>query len=52
LVAAIMTVQSFETPKNHGHLLDDVPALLVLAELLRLFSQTALSTRSWLSARK
>ena len=32
--AAIMTVQAFETPENHGHLFGDVPALLVVAVLL------------------
>lgn len=32
--AAIMIVQSFEAPANHGHLLGDVPALLVVAILL------------------
>ncbi len=32
--AAIMTVQSFEAPENHGHLLGDVPALLIVAVLL------------------
>ena len=29
--AAIMAVQSFETAENHGHLIGDVPALLVVA---------------------
>jgi hypothetical protein len=32
--AAIMAVQSFEGPANHGHLLGDVPALLFVAVLL------------------
>jgi hypothetical protein len=32
--AAIMTVQAFEVPENHGHLFGDVPALLVVAVLL------------------
>jgi uncharacterized protein DUF6632 len=32
--AAIMTVQSFEAPENHGHLIGDVPALLFVAVLL------------------
>jgi hypothetical protein len=32
--AAIIAVQSFEAPENHGHLVDDVPALLVVAILL------------------
>ena len=31
---AIMAVQSFEMPENHGHLLGDVPALLVVAVVL------------------
>jgi len=32
--AAIMAVQAFEAPENHGHLLGDVPALLIVAVLL------------------
>lgn len=32
--AGIMAYQSFEAPENHGHLLGDVPALLVVAVLL------------------
>jgi hypothetical protein len=32
--AAIMAVQSFEMPENHGHLLGDVPALLVVGVVL------------------
>jgi hypothetical protein len=32
--AAIMLMQSFEAPENHGHLLGDVPALLFVAVLL------------------
>src|SRR5579862_4752801 len=32
--AAIMTVQSFEAPENHGHLIGDVPALIFVAVLL------------------
>ena len=32
--AAIMTAQAFEAPENHGHLLGDVPALLIVAALL------------------
>jgi uncharacterized protein DUF6632 len=31
---AIMTVQSFEAPENHGHLIGDVPALLIVAVVL------------------
>ena len=33
---AIMAAQSFEGPENHGHLLGDVPALLIVAVLLAL----------------
>ncbi len=36
--AAIMTVQSFEAPEHHGHLLGDVPALLFVAVLLALLT--------------
>ncbi len=32
--AAIMLVQSFEGPENHGHLVGDVPALLIVAAVL------------------
>jgi hypothetical protein len=32
--AAIMLMQSFEAPENHGHLLGDVPALIFVAVLL------------------
>lgn len=32
--AAIMTVQSFEAPENLGHLIGDVPALLIVALIL------------------
>ena len=45
--AAIMTVQSFEAPENHGHLLGDVPALLFVAVLL-----AALTPRGGLAARR
>lgn len=30
----IMTLQSFSTPENHGHLLGDVPALFIVAAVL------------------
>jgi len=30
----IMAIQSFELPENHGHLLGDVPALLIVAVVL------------------
>jgi hypothetical protein len=29
-----MAIQSFEMPENHGHLLGDVPALIVVAAAL------------------
>ena len=29
-----MAFQSFERPENHGHLLGDVPALLIVAVVL------------------
>jgi hypothetical protein len=29
--AAIMGIQSFESPQNHGHLVGDVPALIIAA---------------------
>ena len=32
--AAIMSVQAFEAPENHGHLIGDIPALLIVAILL------------------
>ena len=32
--AAIMAIQSFEAPQNHGHLVGDVPALLIVAIVL------------------
>lgn len=32
--AAIMAVQSFEGPGNHGHLVGDVPALFIVAAVL------------------
>jgi hypothetical protein len=31
---AIMLMQSFEMPENHGHLMGDVPALIVVAIVL------------------
>jgi hypothetical protein len=45
--AAIMTVQSFEAPENHGHLIGDVPALIFVAVLLG-----ALTPRGTLAARR
>jgi len=32
--AGIMAIQSFEAPENHGHLVGDVPALLIVAIVL------------------
>jgi hypothetical protein len=32
--AAIMALQAFETPANYGHLIGDVPALLIVAVVL------------------
>lgn len=32
--AVIMLFQSFETPENYGHLIGDVPALIIAAALL------------------
>ncbi len=45
--AGIMLVQSFEMPENHGHLLGDVPALIVVAVLL-----AALTPRGVAAARR
>ena len=45
--AAIMAVQSFEAPENHGHLLGDVPALIFVAVLL-----AVLTPRGSLSERR
>jgi hypothetical protein len=36
--AAIMGVQSFESPQNHGHLVGDVPALIIAAVALALLT--------------
>jgi len=36
--AAIMAVQFFEMPENHGHLLGDVPALTIAAVVLALLT--------------
>src|SRR5215467_2923022 len=42
----IMAFQSFEMPENHGHLIGDVPALLIVAAVLGLLTprHAALST--------
>ena len=45
--AAIMTVQAFAAPENHGHFLGDVPALLIVAVLLGV-----LTPRGVLAARR
>lgn len=34
----IMLVQSFEMPENHGHLIGDVPALIVVAIVLAMLT--------------
>jgi hypothetical protein len=44
--AAIMLVQSFEMPENHGHLLGDVPALIVVAVLLGVLTPRRVATRT------
>src|ERR1700732_4938324 len=36
--AAIMGLQSFESPQNHGHLVGDVPALIIAAVVLALLT--------------
>jgi hypothetical protein len=36
--AGIMALQSFERPENHGHLLGDVPALLIVAVVLAILT--------------
>jgi hypothetical protein len=33
-----MALQSFEGPENHGHLLGDVPALLIVALVLAILT--------------
>jgi hypothetical protein len=43
--AAIMTVQSFEAPENHGHLIGDVPALIFVAVLLAVLTPRGESAR-------
>lgn len=44
--AAIMTVQSFQMPREHGHLLGDVPALVLLGVALIAFAPPARAIRS------
>ncbi|HYA34433.1 MAG TPA: DUF6632 domain-containing protein [Candidatus Binataceae bacterium] len=42
----IMAVQSFEGPENHGHLLGDVPALIVVAVVLAILTPRASQSRA------
>lgn len=44
--AGIMTVQALEAPAEHGHLMGDIPALVIVAVLLAIFTPrtTALET--------
>jgi len=44
--AAIMAIQSFEMPENHGHLLGDVPALIVVAVALAALTPRATRARA------
>ena len=44
--AAIMAVQSFEAPENHGHLLGDVPALIFVAVLLAALTPRGTAVRT------
>ena len=44
--AAIMAFQSFANPQNHGHLLGDVPALLIVAVLLAILTPRSERPRS------
>ena len=43
--AAIMLMQSFEAPENHGHLLGDVPALIFVAVLLAVVTPRGAAAR-------
>ena len=43
--AAIMAVQSFVNPMHRGHLLGDVPALLVVAAVLALLTPRSLTAQ-------
>jgi uncharacterized protein DUF6632 len=36
--AGIMTVQALKAPQEHGHLMGDIPALVIVAILLALFT--------------
>jgi hypothetical protein len=42
----IMAFQSFERPENHGHLLGDVPALLIVAVVLTILTPKGERARS------
>jgi hypothetical protein len=44
--AVIMLFQSFERPENHGHLLGDVPALLIVAVVLAILTPKGQLARS------
>jgi hypothetical protein len=48
--AGIMAVQAFTGPENHGHLVGDVPALLVVAGVLAALMPRGESVRSLRSA--
>jgi len=39
--AGVMTIQAVETPAEHGHLMGDVPALVIVAVLLAIFTPRA-----------
>jgi hypothetical protein len=39
--AGIMTIQAVETPAEHGHLMGDIPALVIVAVLLAIFTPRA-----------
>ena len=47
--AGIMAIQSFDGPENHGHLLGDVPALLIVAMVLAVLTWRAVHARKVLS---
>lgn len=44
--AAIMLVQCFEGPQNHGHLIGDVPALIFVAVLLAVLTPRGAAARA------
>jgi hypothetical protein len=39
--AGIMAIQALKTPAEHGHLMGDVPALIIVAVLLAIFTPRA-----------